>query len=263
MSVTTHLTTRLVALLEEHRIVVWYDCERAFADFASAFRAPGCKIILARSSTLRARREAEAVYTRMNESTIHAEARANLLLYVPGARGATPEAKQRDPFEVFALAGTAFGDKEAELLQSLARQAMPEWTVAGREFMAPGSYIGRQRRESSNIAYRHRRQWHTSRISLCGQRPRQQPRADLRRERQVPRRVEFRSSAADGCSQLHRHERPEAVGRRPGHAQCVPRPCRPWLSPHLAQPPCHAARRDVGAVSAGIHTFANVRACLA
>ena len=42
------------------------------------------------------------------------------------ARGATPEARQRDPFEVFALAGTAFGDSEAELLQSLARQAMPE-----------------------------------------------------------------------------------------------------------------------------------------
>src|SRR4051794_8354972 len=127
MSVTTHLTTRLVALLEEHRIVVWYDCERAFADFASAFRAPGCTIVLARTSILRARREAEAVYTRMNESTDHTEARANLLLYVPSARGATPEAKQRDPFEVFALAGTAFGDKEAELLQSLARQAMPEW----------------------------------------------------------------------------------------------------------------------------------------
>ncbi len=126
MSLTSHLTKRLIDLLDEHRIVVWYDREGAFADFASVIRAPGCKVVLANVSTLRTRREAEAVYAKMNESTDHVEARANLLLYVPRGRGTMPEAKQRDPFEVFALAGTAFGDKEAELLQSLARQAMPE-----------------------------------------------------------------------------------------------------------------------------------------
>lgn len=126
MSLTSHLNKRMMELLEEHRIVVWYDGEGAFAEYASAFRAAGCKIVLADTSTLRARRDAEAIYVRMHESTDHAEARANLLVYVPRGRGASPEAKQRDPFEVFALAGTAFGDKEAELLQSLARQAMPD-----------------------------------------------------------------------------------------------------------------------------------------
>ncbi|MBI4306997.1 MAG: PglZ domain-containing protein [Chloroflexi bacterium] len=126
MRLTTYLGKRLVDLLEEHRIVVWYDREGAFAEYASTFRAPGCETVLANTSTLRARREAEAVYAKMNESPDHAEARANLLLYVPRGRGTMAEAKQRDPFEVFALAGTAFGDKEAELLQSLARQAMPE-----------------------------------------------------------------------------------------------------------------------------------------
>lgn len=126
MSVTSHLTKCLLDLLEEHRIVVWYDREEALKDFVGAFRAPACRIVTATDSTLRARREAESVYRKMNESDNHAEARANLLLYVPRPRGATPEARQRDPFEVFALAGTAFGDNEAELLQSLARQAMPE-----------------------------------------------------------------------------------------------------------------------------------------
>ena len=130
MSLTSHLNKRLIVLLDEHRVVVWYDREDAFKDFAVAFRAPGCQVVLATDSTLRARREAESVYAKMNESDNHAESRANLLLYVPRARGATPEAKQRDPFEVFALAGCAFGDNEAEFLQSLARQAMPEHASA-------------------------------------------------------------------------------------------------------------------------------------
>jgi hypothetical protein len=138
MSITSHLTARLVELLEEHRIVVWYDQEDAFSRFAATFKVPGCRVVLANSSTLRARRHAEAVYAGMNESMDHAEARANLLLYVPRGRGATPEAKQRDPFEVFALAGTAFGDKEAELLQSLARQAMPEWVSEIDRLFAEG-----------------------------------------------------------------------------------------------------------------------------
>ena len=138
MSLTSHLTKCLVDLLEEHRIVVWYDQVSAFADFASTFRAPGCKTVLASASTLRSRREADAVYTKMNESTNHAEARANLLLYVPRGRGTTPEARQRDPFEVFALAGTAFGDKEAELLHSLARQAMPDQVSEIDQLFAEG-----------------------------------------------------------------------------------------------------------------------------
>ena len=104
MSLTSHLTKLLLDLLEERRIVVWYDREAAFKDHAAAFRAPACRVVMATDSTLRARREAESVYAKMNESADHAEARANLLLYLPRPRGATPEARQRDPFEVFALA---------------------------------------------------------------------------------------------------------------------------------------------------------------
>ena len=138
MSLTSHLNKRLIDLLEEYRIVVWYDREDAFKEFAAAFRAPGCKVVLATASTLRARRDAESVYAKMNESDNHAESRANLLLYVPLARGATPEARQRDPFEVFALSGCAFGDNEAELLQSLARQAMPDHVSAIDRLFAEG-----------------------------------------------------------------------------------------------------------------------------
>ena len=126
MSLTSHLTKHLLDLLGEYRIVVWYDGDDAFRDFAGAFRAPACRVILATDSTLRARREAESVYREMNESADRATAHGKMLIYLPRLRGSMPEVRQRDPFEAFALAGTAFGDGEAEFLQSLARQAMPE-----------------------------------------------------------------------------------------------------------------------------------------
>ena len=50
----------------------------------------------------------------------------NLLIYCPRRRGRTDEERCEDPFEVFAVFGAVFGDKESESLPSLARQAMPE-----------------------------------------------------------------------------------------------------------------------------------------
>ncbi|MEE9268670.1 MAG: PglZ domain-containing protein [Candidatus Krumholzibacteria bacterium] len=126
MSVSSYLTKRLLDLLDERRIVVWYDGERAFETFAADFKAPSCKVVSAAESILRARREAEEIYQKMNDSPDPRDARANMMIYVPRFRGSIPETKQRDPFEVFAVAGAAFGDKDAERLQSLGRQALPD-----------------------------------------------------------------------------------------------------------------------------------------
>jgi hypothetical protein len=54
-----YLNKRLVDLLEEKRVVVWYDGEKAFEEVASAFRAPNCTAILTAESRLRARRRGE------------------------------------------------------------------------------------------------------------------------------------------------------------------------------------------------------------
>lgn len=125
MTVSVFLTKQLRGLIEDRRIVVWYDGEQAFKDFVQTFQAPSCAVISAADSVLRARREAESVYRQMNEPA-QSGAKRNLLIYVPRSRGSTPEARQSDPFEAFAIAGTAFGDKDADLLESIARQAMPE-----------------------------------------------------------------------------------------------------------------------------------------
>ncbi len=126
MRVSSHIHKQLIDLLERHRIVVWHDSERAFAEFAQAFRAPNCRVVSAAQSTLRARREAEQVYRHLNEAVDTSTARANLLIYVPRPRAANNDERVQDPFEVFACAGAVFGDQDAHRLVSLARQAMPE-----------------------------------------------------------------------------------------------------------------------------------------
>ena len=125
MRLSAYLNQVLVERLNEHRIVVWYDGERAFGGFVASLQAPNCRIVSAARSELEARREAEAIYCPMDESPRPAEANANLLIYFPHYR-APQEQRTQDPFEVFAVAGTVFGESESEGLQSLARAAMPE-----------------------------------------------------------------------------------------------------------------------------------------
>ena len=45
MSLTAYLKKRLTDLLEEKRIVVWYDGEDAFGEIARTFKAPNSSVI--------------------------------------------------------------------------------------------------------------------------------------------------------------------------------------------------------------------------
>ena len=127
MSLTAYLKKRLIDLLEEKRVVVWYDGEDAFGEVAQHFKAPNSSLVLPQNSRLRARRQADEVLGRLNDGNQPSQAKnAGLLIYCPWPRGRTEDQRRADPMESFALIGTAFGDKEAERFQSLARQAMPE-----------------------------------------------------------------------------------------------------------------------------------------
>ncbi len=139
MSLTSYLKKRLIDLLEEKRVVVWYDEEKAFQDIARGFAAPNCTAILAAASRLRARRQADEVLCLLNDSNQPPQAKnGSLLIYCPWSRGRADEQRLQDPFEGFALVGGAFGDKEAETFQSLARQAMPERTSEIDRLFAEG-----------------------------------------------------------------------------------------------------------------------------
>jgi hypothetical protein len=129
VSLTAYLKKRLTDLLEEKRVVVWYDGEAAFGEIARTFKAPNSTVILSQESRLRSRRRADEILSQLNDANQTAQAKsANLLIYCPWPRGRTEEQRRDDLFESFALIGTAYGDKEAEMFQSLARQAL-----SGRE----------------------------------------------------------------------------------------------------------------------------------
>jgi len=68
VSLTAYLRKRLTDLLEEKRVVVWYDGEKAFEEVARVFAAPNCTTILAAASRLRARRQADEVLCRLNDA---------------------------------------------------------------------------------------------------------------------------------------------------------------------------------------------------
>lgn len=78
------------------------------------------------ASTLKSRREADRIFRGLNNPDDATLKNQHLLIYCPRRRGRTDEQRCEDPFEVFAVFGAVFGDKESESLQSLARQAMPE-----------------------------------------------------------------------------------------------------------------------------------------
>lgn len=125
MRLTDHLRILLTDSLDRQRIFVWYDGERAFGDFVASFRVPGCRMVSATGSRLRARREAESIYRDLATLGPSSDSPASLLIYLPYARS-TGDDRQEDPFEGFAVIGRAFGDNEAERLESLACKVMPD-----------------------------------------------------------------------------------------------------------------------------------------
>lgn len=125
MKFTSFLHKKLIGLLGDRRIVVWYDAEGDFESFAAEFDAPNCEVLSAKPSILKTRRRADEIYRLMNESENFFERDRCLLIYVPCRRGVTEQEKMRDPLEVYALAGAAFGDSGDQKIESLARQAMP------------------------------------------------------------------------------------------------------------------------------------------
>ena len=61
MKFTSFLHKKLVDLLGDRRIVVWYDAEGDFKSLAAGFSAPNCKVLSAEASILKSRRRADEI----------------------------------------------------------------------------------------------------------------------------------------------------------------------------------------------------------
>ena len=97
MKFTSFLHKKLVDLLGDRRIVVWYNDEGDFKAFASEFNAPNCEVLSADASILKTRRRADEIYRLMNESENPSERDRCLLIYIPRRRGAGRPDSRKPP----------------------------------------------------------------------------------------------------------------------------------------------------------------------
>lgn len=134
-----HLLERLV---EEHRIVVWYDGDGGLATVFESFERPEIIKIDGRPSVLAARRELDGTWPDV------VAGRRTALAYVPTPPPETDEARRQDLFWGHALAGAAFGAQIAERLPALARAAMPARAVEIDRRIAAQPGLGLEQLES-------------------------------------------------------------------------------------------------------------------
>lgn len=125
MSVSRHVQKIVGSLVEDRRIVVWYDPDRVFYELFQTFEHQPLVKVDASDSVLRARREADRAWVALFDLDSLGPPPPPVLIYVPAERGKSQEAQCEDPFEPFALAGAAFGSADSERLPSIARRVLP------------------------------------------------------------------------------------------------------------------------------------------
>lgn len=122
--VSEYVARLVLERCEKHRVLVWFDEERTFEGLLRTLTNPRLKLINAGQSELAARRQADEAFEALPAIPGDLEV-GGILVYVPRSRATKEEDAIADPFEGYARIGAAFGDDEAEKLESLARRAMP------------------------------------------------------------------------------------------------------------------------------------------
>jgi hypothetical protein len=118
--VSQHVAEFLHRKLVTHRVVVWFDRERAFQALPSSLAMPGTTVLQLADSWLRLREQADRW---LLGTKMQAEGEsASLLIYLPVAK--PPE--KEDVLLPFWKAGGKFGDGVAENLRELAREALKD-----------------------------------------------------------------------------------------------------------------------------------------
>jgi hypothetical protein len=134
-----HIVQQVHRLLQERRVVVWYDQHQELASVFESLRFMHLEKVDARTSVLTARRLADRHWTFLSDASLEERHVQQLLIYVPWVRAKREEDKLQEPFEAYALIGAAFGADPGHALDALAREAMPERKAeVDRLFASPG-----------------------------------------------------------------------------------------------------------------------------
>jgi len=105
----------------EHCCLVIYDPGRRYRELALAMATEQCRVIDVSTSVVEQRELANDAFADLVEGRIH-----QLVLWVPAAKPIEAEARQKDPFSVYGLAGSEFPAGDGDDYASLCRRAKPD-----------------------------------------------------------------------------------------------------------------------------------------
>ena len=128
MKVSTLVQERVTTLAATRRIVVWYDRDRHFQSLIDGLNGGDLVVIDAGNSILQARRRADECFRALDDPHQPDLRGRSMVIYCPRKRPARDEERLHDPFECYAAVGETFGDRPADSLHALARQAHPGGT---------------------------------------------------------------------------------------------------------------------------------------
>jgi len=106
---------------KERGVLVIYDPSRRYRDIVLGLGSNNCKVIDASQSIVEQREAATDALSALADGVIH-----QLIIWVPAKRPTDSDAKQKDPFSVFAEVGAAFPEGDGDDIASLCRRAKPD-----------------------------------------------------------------------------------------------------------------------------------------
>lgn len=132
MHISTFIKTHiLLPRLRQYGALVVYDTQGRYRELCLGLAAEATVVIDASESSIESRESALAALQRVGTS---GNGEKELLIYVPAAAPEDDEAKQRDPFALYAACGAIFPDpaNDGETYESLCLRARPDHVTAIR-----------------------------------------------------------------------------------------------------------------------------------
>jgi len=118
---------------QERGVIVIYDPGYRYREIGLSMASDRCRVIDASQSVIEQREEATEALTALAEGQIH-----QLVIWVPAVRPEDNDAKQRDPFSVFAEIGAVFPQGDGDDFASICRRAKPDHVPEINRLFAEG-----------------------------------------------------------------------------------------------------------------------------
>jgi hypothetical protein len=121
----------LAPRLSQSQVLVVYDPDRRYRDICLTMASDNCVVVDTTESSIESRIQAVATLRQIGSQSVD-----HLLVYVPTAKPLDDEAKQGDPFALYAAVGAVFPDGDGDNYLSLCLKAKPDHATQIRQLFA-------------------------------------------------------------------------------------------------------------------------------